>query len=413
MTHSPEKQLELIRAHTVDVIPEEELLEKLRSGRPLRVKYGVDPTGPDLHIGHVVPLRKLRAFQDLGHIAVLIIGDFTGMIGDPSGRNEARPQLTREQVERNAAGYQQQAFKVLDPAKTETHCNSEWLGKLTFEQIIRLCGTHTVAQILAREDFAKRYQEQQPIGLHELLYPLVQGYDSVAVHADVELGATEQKFNLLAGRELQRLGLFGPPQEPQVIMTMPILVGTDGVQKMGKSVDNYIGVMEPPDSMFGKVMSIPDEVIQQYFELATNVPNEEIQQIVADMKSGALNPRDAKRRLAREIVALYHSAAAAQKADETFMSVFSTSRQQTREDFEAVAEEVGIPESLRGRPVWISTALAELGLASSKGEARRLVQGGGVYVEERRVSDPQEEVELKPGMLLRVGRRRVVRLGGG
>ncbi|MCJ7752434.1 MAG: tyrosine--tRNA ligase, partial [Armatimonadetes bacterium] len=249
MDLSPEKQLELIRKNTIDLIPEEELLKKLKSGRPLRVKYGVDPTGPDLHIGHVVPLRKLRAFQDLGHIAVLIIGDFTGMIGDPSGRNEARPQLTREQVERNAAGYQQQAFKVLDPARTETHFNSEWLGKLTFEQIIKLCGSHTVAQILAREDFSKRYQEQQPIGLHELLYPLVQGYDSVAVRADVELGATEQKFTLLAGRELQRLGLFGPPQEPQVIMTMPILVGTDGIQKMGKSLDNYIGVMEPPDSM--------------------------------------------------------------------------------------------------------------------------------------------------------------------
>ena len=357
-----------------------------------------------------MPLRKLRAFQDLGHIAVLIIGDFTGMIGDPSGRNEARPQLTQEQVEKNAAGFQEQAFKVLDPAKTETHFNSEWLGKLTFEQIIRLCGTHTVAQILAREDFAKRYQEQLPIGLHELLYPLVQGYDSVAIHADVELGATEQKFNLLAGRELQRMGLFGPPQEPQVIMTMPILVGTDGVQKMGKSLDNYIGVMEEPDSMFGKVMSIPDDVIQQYFELCTNVPADEVAAMVADMKSGDLNPRDAKRRLAREIVTIYHSAEAGKKADETFLSVFSASREQTREDYEAVAEEVAIPQSLQGKAVWISTALAELGLASSKGEARRLVQGGGVYVDERRVSDAQEEVELTAGMLLRVGKRKVARL---
>ncbi len=412
MDLSPEKQLELIRENTVDLIPEEEMLAKLRSGRPLRVKYGVDPTGPDLHIGHVVPLRKLRLFQDLGHLAVLIIGDFTGMVGDPSGRNEGRPQLTREQVERNAAGYQQQAFKVLDPRKTEVHYNSEWLDALTPEQIIRLCATHTVAQLLAREDFANRYQDQQPIGLHELLYPLIQGYDSVAIKADVELGATEQKFNLLAGRELQRLGLFGPPQDPQVIITFPILVGTDGVKRMGKSIGNYIGVNEPPEEMFGKVMSIPDEAIQQYLELCTTVPAGEVEQMAAEMASGALNPRDAKRRLGREIVALYHSAQAARQADETFMSVFSGSREQTREDFEAVAEEVLIPASLKGKPVWVASVLAELGLASSKGEARRLIQGGGVYLDERRLSDPREEVELAPGMLLRVGKRRVARLVG-
>jgi tyrosyl-tRNA synthetase len=410
MTLSPEQQLELIRANTVDLIPEDELLAKLRSGRSLRVKYGVDPTGPDLHIGHVVPLRKLRLFQDLGHLAVLIIGDFTGLIGDPSGRNEGRPQLTREQVERNAAGYQQQAFRVLDPARTETHFNSEWLDALTPEQIIRLCATHTVAQLLAREDFAKRYQDQQPIGLHELLYPLIQGYDSVAIKADIELGATEQKFNLLAGRELQRLGLFGPPQEPQIIITFPILVGTDGVRRMGKSLDNYIGVTEPPDDMFGKIMSIPDECIEQYFVLCTGVTADEIAQMVAQMRSGALNPRDAKRRLGREIVTIYHSAEAAQAADETFLRVFSTQRRQTREDYEAVAEEVAIPADLRGRPGWISTAIAQLGLAKSRGEATRLIKGGGVYLDERRLSDPQEEVELRPGMLLRVGKRRVARL---
>jgi len=413
MNLSPEEQLRLIRAHTVDLIPEAELLQKLRSGRPLRVKYGVDPTGPDLHIGHVVPLRKLRLFQDLGHLAVLIIGDFTAMIGDPSGRNEMRPQLTREQVERHAAGYTAQAFKVLDPAKTEVRFNSEWLGALTPEQMVQLCATVTVAQLLAREDFAKRYQEGIPISLHELLYPLVQGYDSVAVHADVELGATEQKFNLLAGRELQRIGLFGqPPQEPQAILTLPILVGTDGVQKMGKSVNNYIGVMEPPDEMFGKVMSIPDDVIASYFELATNVPDPEIEAMVVAMQTGALNPRDAKRRLGREIVTLYHSAEAAQAADKTFLQVFSGARQQTLEDYAAVAEEVPIPPGLRGGPVWVSSALAQLGLAKSKGEAARLVKGGGVYLGERRITDPQEEVTLQPGMLLRVGKRRVVRLRG-
>jgi len=404
----PEEQLERIRQHTVDLIPEEELLEKLRSGRPLRVKYGVDPTGPDIHLGHAVPLRKLRLFQNLGHLAVLIIGDFTGLIGDPSGRNEGRPQLTREQVERNAAGYQEQAFKVLDPEKTEVHYNSEWLDALTPEQIVRLCATHTVAQLLAREDFAKRYQDQQPIGLHELLYPLIQGYDSVAINADVELGATEQKFNLLTGRELQRLGLFGPSQEPQVIITFPILVGTDGVKRMGKSVGNYIGITEPPDEMFGKIMSIPDEVMEQYFELCTDYKDQD-RRLVEHMKAGTANPRDVKFRLAHEIVEMYHGHEAALAA-QRFERVFSGARQQTREDYEAVAEEVAIPDDLRGKPVWISTALVKLGLARSRGEAARLIKGGGVYLDERRLSDPQEEVELKAGMLVRVGKRRVARL---
>ncbi len=410
MDRSPEDQLELIRANTVDLIPEDELLDKLRSGRPLRVKYGVDPSGPDVHLGHSVPLRKLRLFQDLGHTAVLIVGDFTGMIGDPSGRSDTRRQLTREQIERNLANYKDQLFKIVAPEKTEFHYNSEWLGKLTPEQIIRLAATHTVAQLLAREDFAKRYQAQQPISLHEFLYPIFQGYDSIAVRADVEIGGTDQTFNFLVARELQRVNPLGEPQEAQCIVTFPLLVGTDGVEKMGKSLNNYIGIMDPPDEIFGKVMSIPDEAIVSYFELCTDVPADEIAQMAADMKSGALNPRDVKRRLGREIVSLYHSAEAAQTADETFMSVFSASRQQTREDYEAVAEEVTIPESLRGKTLWVATALAELGLASSRGEARRLIQGGGVYVDERRVEDPQEEIELKPGVLLRVGKRRVARL---
>ncbi|MBN1460201.1 MAG: tyrosine--tRNA ligase [Armatimonadetes bacterium] len=521
---SPEKQLELIRENTVDLIPEDEMVAKLRSGRPLRVKLGVDPTGPDIHLGHTVVLRKLKVFQDLGHTAVLIIGDFTGLIGDPSGRNEGRPQLTREQVRRNAATYREQAFKILNPKKTEFHFNSEWLAKLSPSRIIRLAATHTVNQLLAREDFRMRYTDNQPISLHEFLYPIFQGYDSVAIRADVELGGTEQKFNLLVGRELQsaqsreltRFAYEGPttrrwqrllhggaaavtlgewlsawsPQSalggfwaqhsaefrmiardratapsvrleastmdglasavraddafgfqadldargkahlmglpepiarreipefihPQCIITFPILVGTDGTRRMGKSLGNYVGVDEAPDDMFGKVMSIPDEVIVTYFELCTNVPAEDVARMAAEMKSGALNPRDAKRRLAREVVTLYHSGEAAAQADETFLSVFSTSREQTREDYEAVAEDIAIPASLQGKPVWISTALAELGLASSKGDARRLVQGGGVYVDERRVSDAREEVELKPGMLLRVGKRRVARLAGG
>jgi tyrosyl-tRNA synthetase len=416
MTLSPEQQLELIRANTIDLIPEEELLAKLRSGRPLRVKLGVDPTGPDIHLGHAVVLRKLRFFQDLGHTAVLIIGDFTGLIGDPSGRNEGRPQLTREQVEKNVSTYREQVFKILDPEKTEFHYNSEWLSKLTPEEIIRLAATHTVNQLLAREDFRARYTDNQPISLHEFLYPLLQGYDSVAIRSDIELGGTEQKFNMLVGRELQRMAVFGEPQEPQAIITFPILVGTDGVRRMGKSLGNYIGVTDPPDGMFGKIMSIPDECIEQYFVLCTDVPPTEIAQMVSDMKSGALNPRDAKRRLGREIVTLYHSAEAGQAADETFLRVFSSQRQQTREDYEAVAEEVAIPAEYRGAtwgPIWISTALVWLGLAKSKGEAARLVRGGGVYVDEQRIADPQQEITLVPGTLLRVGKRRVVRLVSG
>ena len=409
---SPEEQLELIRAQTVDLIPEDELLEKLRSGRSLRVKLGVDASGPDIHLGHAVVLRKLRLFQDLGHTAVMIVGDFTGMIGDPSGRSETRQQLTREQVEKNIASYKEQLFKILDPEKTEFHYNSEWLGKLTPEQIMRLAANVTVAQLLARDDFAKRYQAQQPISLLEFLYPLFQGYDSVAVQADIEIGGTDQTFNFLVARELQRANPLGEPQEPQCVITFPLLVGTDGVEKMGKSLNNYIGIVEPMDQIFGKIMSIPDDAIVPYFELCTDVAADEVARMAAEMKSGALNPRDGKRRLGREIVTVYHSAEAAEKADETFLSVFSTQRAQTREDYEAVAEELAIPESLRGKPVWIATALAELGLASSKGEARRLIKGGGVYLDERRVSDPQEEIDLKPGMLLRVGKRRVVRIAG-
>ena len=410
MDLSPEQQLELIRRHTVDLLPEDELLAKLRSGRPLRVKLGVDASGPDIHLGHAVVLRKLRLFQDLGHIAVMIVGDFTGMIGDPSGRSETRRQLTREQVERNIANYKQQVFKILDPERTEFRYNSEWTDKLTAEQVMRLAATQTVAQLLARDDFAKRYRAQQPIGLHELLYPIFQGYDSIAIRADVEIGGVDQVFNFLVAREMQRANPIGEPQEPQCIVTFPLLVGTDGVEKMGKSLNNYIGIMEPPEEMFGKVMSLPDELIEQYFALCTDVPEAEVEQMKAQMRAGELNPRDAKRRLGREIVALYHGAEAAREADETFMRLFSTQHRQSRDDYEAVAAEVPIPGVLRGKPVWIATALADLGLASSRSEARRLIAGGGVYVDEHRVTDPQQEVELRPGMLVRVGKRRIARL---
>lgn len=412
MERSPEEQLELIRENSVSLISKEELLAKLKLGRPLRVKLGVDASGPDIHLGHAVVLRKLRLFQDLGHVAVMIVGDFTGMIGDPSGRSATRRQLTREEIERNIANYKEQLFKILDPDKTEFHYNSEWLSKLTAEEIFRLAATHTVAQLLAREDFAKRYQAQQAIGLHEFLYPLFQGYDSIAIRSDIEIGGVDQTFNLLVARELQRVNPLGEPQEAQCVVTFPLLIGTDGVEKMGKSLSNYIGIMEPPEQIFGKVMSVADEMIEPYLELCTDVPAAEVKQMAADMAAGTRNPRDAKRRLAREIVALYHGAEAAEKADETFMGVFSGSRRQTREDYEAVAEDIRVPESLRGKRVWVSTALAELGLASSKGEARRLVEGGGVYVDEERVGDPRDEIELKAGMLVRVGKRRVARVRG-
>jgi len=407
---SIDEQLARIRAHTVEIIPEDELVKKLVSGRPLRVKLGVDPTGPDIHLGHAVVLRKLRLFQDLGHVAVLIIGDFTGMIGDPSGRNEGRPQLTREQVEMNAATYREQAFKILDPKKTEFHYNSEWCSKLAPEQILRLASTHTVAQMLARDDFSKRFKAEQPISIHELLYPIFQGYDSVAIRSDVELGGTEQKFNLLVGRELQRIGALEPPQEPQCIITFPILVGTDGVRRMGKSLGNYIGVTEPPDDMFGKIMSIPDEVMGDFFTLCTDLPNNEMTTMLAQMRSEEVNPRDTKRRLAKEIVTLYHSAEAAEQADETFMRVFSHGRGQTREDYAALADEVAIPADMRGRPVWASTAIHQLGLAKTKSHATRLVKAGAVHLGDRQLSDPQEEILFTAGMLVRVGKRRVARL---
>lgn len=407
---TPAEQLALIRAHTVDILPEAELLRKLASGRPLRVKLGVDASGPDIHLGHAVVLRKLRLFQDLGHVAVLIIGDFTGMIGDPSGRSNSRPQLTREQVERNVANYRQQVFKILDPGKTEFHFNREWLGKLTAEQLFRLASTHTVAQLLAREDFAKRYQSRQPISLHEFLYPIFQGYDSIAVRADIEIGGTDQKFNFLVARELQRENPIGPPQEPQCIVTFNLLVGTDGVEKMGKSLNNYIGIIEPPDQMFGKLMSIPDDVIEPYLALCTNVPEAEIAQMVATMKSGALNPRDAKRRLGREVVSLYHSPEAAREADERFTRVFSAARAQTKEDYAALAEELAIPDDLKGKSVWASTAIHRLGLVKTRSEAARLVKAGAVHLDEHQVADPREEVALAAGMLVRVGKRRLARL---
>ncbi|HUT75812.1 MAG TPA: tyrosine--tRNA ligase, partial [Armatimonadota bacterium] len=303
----PEQQLKIITRHAVDIVTEEELLAKLREGRPLRVKYGADPSAPDLHLGHTVTMRAMRDLQELGHHIVFIIGDFTGMLGDPSGRSKTRPQLSREEIEENAKSYAAQVSKILDMTKAEVRYNSEWLAPLTAIDVVRLAGKATVARMLERDDFAQRYAAGQPLGVHELLYPILQGYDSVAIEADLELGGTDQIFNLLHGREMQAHA--GQPR--QVVITRPLIPGTDGAQKMSKSLGNYIGIAEPAEQMYGKVMSLPDEVIVMYLQLCTDVAEDDIRGMEAAMARGEMNPRDAKARLAREIVTLYHSADAA------------------------------------------------------------------------------------------------------
>jgi len=407
-TNSPPRaQLDALRRGAVEIIPEEELLKKLERGTPLRVKLGIDPTGPDLHLGHTVVLRKLRQFQDFGHTAVLIVGDFTARIGDPSGRNEMRPHLTSEQIERNVARYREQAWKILDPDRTELRYNSEWLGKLTAEQIIRLAATHTVAQLLEREDFDTRYKAQQPIALHEFLYPLYQGYDSVAVQADVELGGTEQKFNLLVGRELQRNNPIGPAQPPQVVFIMPILVGLDGEQRMGKSLGNYVAVEDPPDEMFGKLMSLPDKAVMNYLELLTDMAEADLLACRHQIETKGPAARDVKLLLASRIVAQYHGDEAAASVREHWARLF-----QGGDDAGATIEtdDLPIPVGWDGKTLPLLTVLTDLDLAPSKSEAKRLILQGGVRVNGLRVEDGAFGLEVKPGTVITVGKRRRVRL---
>ncbi|MBC7266918.1 MAG: tyrosine--tRNA ligase [Coriobacteriia bacterium] len=391
--------MHVIKSGIADLVPEEDLARKLAEGRPLRVKLGVDPTAPDLHLGHAVPLRKLRQFQDLGHTVVLIIGDFTALIGDPSGRNSTRPALTREEVERNAATYIEQAFKILDPTRTEMRRNSEWLAPLTFEDLLRLTSQFTVARILERDDFQKRYREGVGISLHELLYPVAQAYDSVAINADVELGGTDQLFNLLAGRDLmERLGM-----SPQVCLTLPLLEGTDGVQKMSKSYGNYVGLTDEPAEMFGKVMSIPDELMVKYYRLCTAVPVDEIDGIESGLASGAVHPNAAKRRLAREIVALYHSAEAATEAEAAFDRVFK--ERQVPEDVSEHVVELS-------DPVHLPALLSSIGLVASNAEGRRMIDQGGVRVGGSVVPAGQYDVAASTvdGAVIQVGKRRFARV---
>lgn len=400
-----ERQLAEIRRGVAEIVPENELVEKLKkaiaTGKPLRVKLGLDPTAPDIHLGHTVVLNKLRTFQDLGHEVIIIIGDFTGRIGDPTGKSETRKQLTEEEVQANARTYQEQIFKILDPAKTRVVFNSQWLAPLTFTDVIQLAAKYTVARMLEREDFSKRFKEGAPISIHEFFYPLMQGYDSVALEADVELGGTDQKFNLLMGRHLQKE--FG--QEPQIALMMPILEGLDGVNKMSKSLGNYIGINEAPEEMYGKTMSIPDELMLRYFELVTRVSLEELAQIKAGLAEGKLHPRDVKMRLAREIVSMYHGPEAARQAEEHFVRVFQQRH---------LPEEIPVYQlpanELEGGTIGLSKLLQLSGLAASNSEARRLIAQGGVKVNEEKVTDPLMRINVQDGLILQVGKRKFARV---
>jgi tyrosyl-tRNA synthetase len=399
-----DEQLDYLRKGTTEIIREEDLRVKLeksaKTGKPLRIKLGADPTAPDIHLGHTVVIRKLRAFQELGHTVIFLIGDFTGLIGDPSGKSTTRPQLTREAINANAETYKQQIFKLLDPEKTEIRFNSEWMDKLGSDGFIRLASHVTVKQILERDDFAKRLTEEKPVALHELLYPLTQAYDSVALEADVELGGSDQKFNLLMGRNLQR----EYKQEAQVAVIMPLLEGTDGVQKMSKSLGNYIGINEPPAEIFGKVMSISDDLMWRYYQLLTDKTELEIFRMKTDVGALAVNPRALKVDLAKLVITDFHSAEAAESAEEDFDRKFK---------LKLLPE--AVPVHLTKAQTWqLPRLLVETNLAPSMAEARRLIEQGGVRVAGERVSQTNAEVELKVDqeVVIQVGKRRHLLLLG-
>lgn len=398
-----EEQLAYLKKGVAEVIPEPELVSKLeasrKAGKPLRVYLGVDPTAPDLHLGHTVVLRKLKHFQDLGHTAVFLIGDFSAMIGDPTGVSETRPPLTRQQVDANAKTYLEQVFKILDREKTEVRSNSEWLGKMSAEDVVRLCSHYRLARMLEREDFRSRLQHNQPISVHELLYPLLTARDAVELKSDVELGATEQKFNLLIHREIQReYGLPG-----QAVLTMPILVGLDGQRKMSKSLGNYVGITEPPNEMFGKLMSIPDDLMWSYYELLTDRVPKEIAAMQNEVSSGKLHPMDAKMRFAEEVISDFHGKEAAHKAAENFQRVFRDRQ---------APEEAPTAELPKGPPRKLTALLADLKLAPSKAEAERLIKQKAVEIDGVTVDDSRKDIDLtKPAsFLLRAGKKKFVRV---
>jgi len=398
-----EEQLAYLKKGVAEIIPEAELKAKLeqslKTGKPLRVYLGVDPTAPDLHLGHTVVLRKLKHFQDMGHTAVFLIGDFSAMIGDPTGVSETRPPLTREQVDANAKTYLAQVYKILDKEKTEVRYNSEWLSKMSAEDIVRLCSHYRLARMLEREDFRSRLDKGQPISVHELLYPLLTAIDAVKLQSDVELGATEQKFNLLVHREIQReYGLPG-----QAILTMPILVGLDGQRKMSKSLGNYVGITEAPGEIFGKMMSIPDVLMWSYYELLTDRTPQEIVALKQEVAGSKLHPMDAKMRLAEEVISDFHGQAAARKAAENFQRVFRD-RQAPVE-----APVVKLP---KGPAKKLAALLVDLKLAPSKAEGERLIKQGGVEIDEARIDDPRRDIDLSQPLefLLRAGKKKFLRI---
>ncbi len=393
-----QKAMELIKRGAEEVLVESELKSRLQSGRPLRIKAGFDPTAPDLHLGHVVLINKLRQFQDLGHEVLFLIGDFTGMIGDPSGKSVTRPALTAEEVQSNAVTYQQQVFKILDPDRTTVLFNSEWFGSMTAEDLIRLTARHTVARMLERDDFGKRYRNGQPIAIHEFMYPLVQGYDSVAMRADVELGGTDQKFNLLVGRELQKQ--YG--QAPQVVLTMPLLEGLDGIQKMSKSLGNYIGVTDPADEMFGKLMSISDTLMWRYFDLLSFKSNAQIAQLKASTEEGR-NPRDIKFLLAEELVSRLHDRKQAQSAHHAFVERYQKGNlpNQIPEINLVVATAEGVP---------LANVLKQSGLTVSTSDAHRMVRQGAVRIDGVKPEDSRQCLQVGRKYLVQVGKRRIARV---
>jgi tyrosyl-tRNA synthetase len=400
---SVDEQLRYLKKGVAEIIPEEELRQKLtnsmNTGKPLRVYLGVDPTAPDIHLGHTVVLRKLKHFQDMGHTAIFLIGDFSAMIGDPTGQSETRPPLSREQVEINAKTYLAQVYKILDPQKTEVRYNSEWLGNMSSYDVVRLCGHYRLARMLEREDFRSRLDKNLPIAVHELLYPLLTAYDAVMLRSDVELGATEQKFNILVHREIQReYGL-----SPQVVVTMPILVGLDGERKMSKSLGNYVGITEAPGEMFGKMMSIPDELMWSYYELVTDRTPQEIAELKKEVQGGKLHPMDAKMRLAEEVVSGFQGSEAGKRAAENFQRVFRDRQ---------TPEEAPVQKMAQGQAKKLAALLMEMKLAPSKSEAERLIKQRGVEIDGVCVEDPRKEIDLsQPGQfLLRVGKKKFVRV---
>lgn len=397
---SAQEQVRQIKHGVADLINEQDLVKKIeksiKENKPLVVKLGLDPTAPDIHLGHTVPLRKLRLFQEFGHQVVIVIGGFTARIGDPTGKSVTRPPLTKEEVLKNAETYKTQIFKVLDPEKTIVRDNSEWLESMNFADVLRLASSYTVARMMERDDFSKRFKEGRPIGVHEFMYPLMQGQDSVALHADVEFGGTDQTFNLLMGRHLQEL----EGQEPQVVITMPLLEGLDGVQKMSKSLGNYIGIDEEPKEMYGKAMSIPDELMMRYFMLVTDMPIEEQEDMEKRLESGELHPRDAKMQLARTIVRLYHGEEAALEAEEEFKRVFQQRALPT-----------DIPECAMDaptEPIFVPQFCTDAGLTASNGEARRSIKAGAFKVNGEKYTE--ENLTLEDGMIVQVGKRKFVKI---